>query len=118
FRDFAIGFNTMTGRLKDMFGEIRVQNEEIRSILASIRDGLCFLDGDARIVLCNTSFRRIAGSDAPEGRHFWEVVRSSTAARSCGTPAARGPNPREKSASASAFISAAYPGWPRRTAWS
>ncbi len=80
FRDFALGFNTMTGRLKDMFGEIRVQNEEIRSILASIREGLCVLDGDARIVLCNTSFRRIAGSDAPEGRHFWEVVRSSTAA--------------------------------------
>ncbi len=80
FRDFALGFNTMTGRLKDMFGEIRVQNEEIRSILASIREGLCVLEGDARIVLCNASFRRIAGSDAPEGRHFWEVVRSSTAA--------------------------------------
>ena len=80
FRDLARGFNAMTGRLKGMFGEIRVQNEEIRSILASIREGLCVLDGDARIVLCNTSFRRIAGSDAPEGRHFWEVVRSSTAA--------------------------------------
>ncbi len=80
FRDFALGFNAMTGRLKDLFGEIRVQNEEIRSILASIREGLCVLDGDARIVLCNTSFRRMAGSAAPEGRHFWEVVRSSTAA--------------------------------------
>ncbi len=80
FRDLARGFNAMTGRLKGMFGEIRVQNEEIRSILASIREGLCVLDADARIVLCNTSFRRIAGSDAPEGRHFWEVVRSSTAA--------------------------------------
>ena len=80
FRDLARGFNGMTARLKDMFGEIRVQNEEIRSILASIREGLCVLDADARIVLCNTSFRRIAGSDAPEGRHFWEVVRSSAAA--------------------------------------
>ncbi|MGB8959897.1 MAG: ATP-binding protein [Candidatus Aminicenantales bacterium] len=79
FRDLARGFNAMTGRLQNMFGEIRVQNEEIRSILASIREGLCVLDGDARIVLCNTSFRRIAGSEAPEGRHFWEVLRSSTA---------------------------------------
>ena len=70
----------MTGRLKDMFGEIRLQNEEIRSILASIREGLCVLDKDARIVLCNASFRRLAGSEAPEGRHFWEVVRSSAAA--------------------------------------
>lgn len=68
----------MTGKLKDMFGEIRVQNEEINGILASIREGLCVLDGDARIVLANASFRRIVRNDAPDGRHFWEVVRSSS----------------------------------------
>jgi two-component system phosphate regulon sensor histidine kinase PhoR len=79
FRDFARGFNAMTGRLKEMFGEITVQSEEIRSILASIREGLCVLDKDSRIVLCNASFRRLAGNDVPEGRHFWEVVRSSSA---------------------------------------
>jgi len=77
FRAFARSFNSMTGKLKDMFGEIRVQSEEIRSILGSIREGLCVLDADARIVMCNASFRKIAGNDAPEGRHFWEVVRSS-----------------------------------------
>ena len=80
FRDFARSFNAMAGRLKDMFGEIRLQNEEIGSILASIREGLAVLDGDARIVLCNAGFRRVAGNEAPEGRHFWEVVRSSAAA--------------------------------------
>ncbi len=80
FRGLARSFNAMTGKLKDMFGEIRLQNEEIGSILASIREGLCVLDGDARIVLCNAGFRRITGNDTPEGRHFWEVVRSSGAA--------------------------------------
>lgn len=94
FRGLARSFNAMTGKLKDMFGEIRLQNEEIGSILASIREGLCVLDGDARIVLCNAGFRRITGNDAPEGRHFWEVVRSSGAAevvrevRETGTEAA------------------------------
>ncbi|MEN6559811.1 MAG: ATP-binding protein [Acidobacteriota bacterium] len=78
-RDHALAFNAMAGRLKDMFGEIRLQNEEIVSILASIREGLCVLDGDARIVLCNASFLRLAGRDAPQGLHFWEVVRSSSA---------------------------------------
>jgi two-component system phosphate regulon sensor histidine kinase PhoR len=77
FRDFARSFNAMTGKLRDMFGEIRMQNEEIQSILASIREGLCVLDRDSRIVLCNASFRRLVKTDAPEGRHFWEVVRSS-----------------------------------------
>lgn len=80
FRDFARSFNAMTGRLKDMFGEIRVQSEEIGSILASIREGIAVLDGDARIRLCNDGFRRISGSEAPEGRYFWEIVRSSVAA--------------------------------------
>lgn len=78
-RDNALAFNAMTGRLKDMFGEIRLQSEEIGSILAAIREGLCVLDADARIVLCNTSFRKLAGREDPEGRHFWEVVRSSSA---------------------------------------
>jgi two-component system phosphate regulon sensor histidine kinase PhoR len=77
FKDFARSFNAMTGKLKDMFGEIRVQNEEINGILASIREGLCVLDGNSRIALCNASFRRIVGMATPEGRHFWEVVRSS-----------------------------------------
>ena len=80
FRGFAHSFNAMAGRLKSMFGEIRLQNEEIRSILTSVREGLCVIDQDARIVVCNASFRRIAGMEAPEGRHFWEVVRSSAAA--------------------------------------
>ncbi len=93
FRDFARGFNAMTGRLKEMFSEITVQSEEIRSILASIRDGLCVLGNDSRIVMCNASFRRLAGTDSPEGRDLWEVVRSSSAgevvrrARDCGTEA-------------------------------
>jgi len=80
FREFARSFNAMSGRLKGMFGEIRLQNEEIRGILASIREGLCVIDGKARIVICNEPFRRLAGGEPPEGRPFWEVLRSSAAA--------------------------------------
>ncbi len=79
-RAFARSFNAMTGRLKEMFGEIRLQNEEIRSILASVEEGLCVIDEKARILICNEAFRRIVGGDPPEGRHLWEVVRSSGAA--------------------------------------
>jgi two-component system phosphate regulon sensor histidine kinase PhoR len=80
FKKFALSFNAMTARLKTMFEEIRVQNEEIRSILAAMQDGLALLDRDGRILLDNASFRRIAAQEAPEGRYIWEVVRSSSAA--------------------------------------
>jgi len=94
FRDFARSFNAMTGRLKAMFSEVQLQNEEIEIILASIREGLGVLDKESRIVLCNAGFRRIVQDEAPEGRHIWEVVRSSSLgeiirkAREAGTAAA------------------------------
>ena len=80
FRAFAQSFNAMTGRLRDMFGEVRTQDEEIRSILASVQEGLCVVDERSRILISNEVFRRLAGGEAPEGRHFWEALRSSAAA--------------------------------------
>jgi two-component system phosphate regulon sensor histidine kinase PhoR len=77
FRNFALKFNAMTSELKTLFQEVRLQAEELNSILASVREGLCVLDGEGRIVLCNASFRSIAQNDQPEGKHYWEVIRSS-----------------------------------------
>ena len=82
FQALGRGFNAMIGRLQSMFGEIRLQNEEIRSILASVSEGLCVVDGKARILICNESFQRLSGAETPEGRPFWEVLRSSVAAES------------------------------------
>jgi len=80
FKRFAQSFNAMTGKLQTMFDEIRMRNEEIQGILGSMREGLCVLGGDDRIELCNASFRRIVLNESPEGRHFWEMVRSSALA--------------------------------------
>jgi two-component system phosphate regulon sensor histidine kinase PhoR len=77
FRSFARSFNTMTSELKTIFLEARLRTEELDSILASIKEGLCVIDDEARIVLSSASFRRIVQSDQPEGRPYWEVVRSS-----------------------------------------
>ena len=77
FLDFARSFNALTGRLRQMSGEIRLQSAEIDSILGSILEGVCVLDGSGRILLANASFRRIVDLDDPTGRHVWEVVRSS-----------------------------------------
>jgi two-component system phosphate regulon sensor histidine kinase PhoR len=78
FRDFAASFNAMAAKLQTMFSEIHVKNEEIQSIMTSIQEGLCVLDKESRIVLCNAGFRRIVQNEAPEGKLLWEVVRSSS----------------------------------------
>lgn len=80
FKALAVGFNDMTAKLSAMFAEIRIQGEELTSIIASIREGLCVMDADSRILFCNDSFRRAVHVQAPEGQHFWEVVRSSALA--------------------------------------
>jgi two-component system phosphate regulon sensor histidine kinase PhoR len=78
FKRFAQSFNAMTGKLQGLFAEIRTKNDEIRGILGSMREGLCVLAGDDRIELCNASFRRAVKNESPDGRHFWEVVRSTS----------------------------------------
>ncbi len=80
FKRFASSFNAMTARLKTLFDETRMKNEEIRGILASMREGLCVLSADDRIELCNASFRRAVSNEKPEGRFFWEIVRSTALA--------------------------------------
>jgi two-component system phosphate regulon sensor histidine kinase PhoR len=77
FKRFAQSFNFMTAKLKTMFDEIRMKNEEIQGILGSMREGLCVLAADDRIELCNASLRHIVQNESPEGRYFWEIMRSS-----------------------------------------
>jgi two-component system phosphate regulon sensor histidine kinase PhoR len=77
FKKYALSFNAMTDDLTAMFRQVRLQSEELNSILASIQDGLCVLDGGGRIVLCNEGFRRIVDIRPVEGKYYWEVVRSS-----------------------------------------
>ncbi len=77
FKRFAQSFNAMAGKLQALFDETRTKNDEIRGILGSMREGLCVLSRDDRIELSNASFRRAAATETPEGRFFWEVVRST-----------------------------------------
>ena len=75
--ELARAHNAMTAELKSFAAERRLLEEEVRGLMASVDEGLCLLDADSRILVGNAVFRRIAGSEVPEGRYIWEVVRSS-----------------------------------------
>jgi two-component system phosphate regulon sensor histidine kinase PhoR len=74
-RDLADSFNEMGERLEGLFGELTRTGEELRSIVASIQDGLIVLDGEGKILLANDSFRKMVGMDDVEEKPFWEVIR-------------------------------------------
>jgi two-component system, OmpR family, phosphate regulon sensor histidine kinase PhoR len=76
--DFARSFNRMTGDLATAFASLRQKKEELSSILSSIQDGLLIIDRDDRISLLNEKFRSVLPeSPTPEGRYYWEILRSS-----------------------------------------
>ena len=77
FADFARSFNAMTSDLKSMFEACEGRREELDSILSSVQDGFLFIDRDDRIGLANERARAALGEAAPEGRFYWEIVRST-----------------------------------------
>jgi two-component system phosphate regulon sensor histidine kinase PhoR len=77
FGVFARSFNAMTDELAGLFEETRLKSEELDSIIASLPDGLCVVGADDRITLCNGAFRSLVQVDRPEGKYYWEIVRSS-----------------------------------------
>jgi two-component system phosphate regulon sensor histidine kinase PhoR len=77
FHALADGFNAMTARLNDQFEALTRRKEEVENVMAAIREGLAVLDRDGRIILSNRAFQDLLHADSPEGRYYWEAVRSA-----------------------------------------
>jgi two-component system phosphate regulon sensor histidine kinase PhoR len=77
FRALGEKFNEMTDRLSSLITDVTRQREESSNIIASIREGLAVFDREGRLILANESFKALAGVSKPEGRYFWELVRSA-----------------------------------------
>lgn len=73
--DLGSNFNEMTEKVKNLFDELAQKKDELSSILHSIKEGLLAVDSEDRIVLSNESLKQIIGSDEPEGKFYWEILR-------------------------------------------
>jgi two-component system phosphate regulon sensor histidine kinase PhoR len=76
-RELGDSFNVMTGRIQELVEEISRRQEELASVISSIRDGLAVLDSDGRIILSNDALRSISGEAEVEGKFYWEVLRTA-----------------------------------------
>jgi two-component system phosphate regulon sensor histidine kinase PhoR len=70
-------FNEMVSRQKELIGHLNRSRDELQTIIAAIGEGLLVLDHEGRIMLTNDNFNRLVEVEAPVGKRYWEVFRSS-----------------------------------------
>ncbi len=68
-------FNEMAEKLQMLFNDIKTKEEELREIINSLKEGLCVIDNNGKIILFNKKFETIIGIN-PSDKFFWEVVKS------------------------------------------
>ena len=75
-KELADSFNHMIDRTRSLVTELSRRQEEMKNIIASIRDGLVVLDVGGTVILSNEAFRKITGESTVEGKSYWVVLRS------------------------------------------
>ena len=68
----------MTEKLSLYFDSTVRHKDELEGIISSMSEGLLLLDSNGRIVIVNASAKEILGSISPEGRFYWEILRSES----------------------------------------
>jgi two-component system phosphate regulon sensor histidine kinase PhoR len=71
----AENFNNMSNRLNELFNEVSFKQEELRSIIKSIKDGIVVIDAKDRITLSNENFKSYFNNGEIIGKYFWELIR-------------------------------------------
>lgn len=71
----AESFNEMSDKLKSLFDNLSLKQEELNSIIASLEEGLLVLDKNGKIIFFNESFKKFVQTN-PEGKFWWEVLRN------------------------------------------
>lgn len=71
----ARNFNLMTMKLKDLFGQVISQKEELNSIITSIDEGLVSLNSEGKILLANGTFNDIIETESVEGKKYKKIIK-------------------------------------------
>ncbi len=77
-KELADSFNYMTDRINTLFTQLSLQKDELNNIISSINEGLCVIDKDGAISICNDSFRKTVQNDSVQGKLYWEVIRKTS----------------------------------------
>jgi len=76
FRELGLAFNAMTSQVRQLFGEVSQQKEELSRVIASIHEGLVVIEKDGKVAIANDNFKDLIGEKKPEGKFHWETIRN------------------------------------------
>ncbi len=73
----ARAFNHMSDRLAGQFAQLEKDRQQLRTILASMAEGVVALDAEQRVLFANDRAAELLDlpPPGPAGRKFWELVR-------------------------------------------
>ncbi len=70
----ASSFNNMAERLRELFGKLKMNEEELTNLISSMSEALMVVDAEGKITLANNAFEDFFGNNV-KGRFFYEVIR-------------------------------------------
>jgi two-component system phosphate regulon sensor histidine kinase PhoR len=75
FNQLFFTFRQLAEKIQANQRELYQKKGWLTAILNSISEGLLVLDAGGRVLIANTSFRQIAGTDTFEDRFYWQLIR-------------------------------------------
>jgi len=71
-KDLADAFNELGAEIGKLIAELTEKNTQINTIVSSIAEGLIVVDEKGSVILVNSSFKKIAGTDCAGSGFYWE----------------------------------------------
>jgi len=73
--ELATSFNFMSDRIRVLFDELNRQQEQLRSLIKAIGEGIVALDEEGRILFFNQGFANMIQEKDLQDKYIWEAVR-------------------------------------------
>ncbi len=74
FKELADNFNLMVDEVKKLFNQLQEKQEQLKTIICSIDEGILVIDHLGKIVFVNNKFNEIVANPVKESKFYWEFL--------------------------------------------
>lgn len=75
----ANSINEMARELQRLFNEIKIEKEELKLVLSSMKEALIVISEEGKILLYNESFNKVLNINHDiKGKYYWEIIQNDS----------------------------------------